>query len=314
MDLTTLKKVIMKTTLIYMNKIGFLSALFLAVSATQAQQTTTPYPFQESSLLWKIEGKNLENPAYLFGTMHLIEKEYFIFPKKLEKLVRKSDLLLMELAGLPNQQEAMKYLKLDKGDFYDYFTIAQRDSILNWVQTNLGMSEEVFRKSFSKMKPFVVVQLATQLHFMGKTESYEMKFEQLALEENIPIKGFETIAEQMALFDNLDTLSMSEMVMESVRNPEKGLETTRTMMQVYYRQQIDSLYMMVENEGGVLSEKQDAFLGDRNKEWVRQIAELSAYKQVFIAVGAGHLGGPEGVIRLLQKEGYEVKPLTLKKK
>ena len=42
---------------------------------------TSPYPLSKSSLLWKIEGNNIPEGSYLFGTMHLIEKEYFIFPK-----------------------------------------------------------------------------------------------------------------------------------------------------------------------------------------------------------------------------------------
>ena len=48
----------------------------------------------------------------------------------------------------------------------------------------------------------------------------------------------------------------------------------------------------------------------RNKNWVPQIKELIADKKTFIAVGAGHLGGPNGVLRLLEKDV----PVRTKKK
>jgi uncharacterized protein YbaP (TraB family) len=42
------------------------------------QKNQHEYPLKESSLLWKIESPHSKKVSYLFGTMHLIEKEYFI--------------------------------------------------------------------------------------------------------------------------------------------------------------------------------------------------------------------------------------------
>ncbi|WP_256469764.1 TraB/GumN family protein [Flavobacterium humidisoli] len=50
-------------------------------------------------------------------------------------------------------------------------------------------------------------------------------------------------------------------------------------------------------------------LDDRNQKWVKLIPELIKENGVFIAVGAAHLGGEYGVINLLRKEGYTVKPV-----
>ncbi|MFM7726279.1 MAG: TraB/GumN family protein, partial [Flavobacteriales bacterium] len=53
------------------------------------------FPMQESSLLWKLEGPGIKKGCYLFGTMHLIEKERFYFPEKLRKLAEKADVIVM---------------------------------------------------------------------------------------------------------------------------------------------------------------------------------------------------------------------------
>lgn len=271
----------------------------------------TPYPMEESALLWKIEGDGVQKGCYLFGTMHLIEKEYFLFPKQLEKAFSKADVLVMELPGLPNQLEAMKYLKLDNETFFDYFSESQSDSIIEWVKNHIGMSEESFRANFTKLKPFAVSQLATQMHFIGKTESYEITFDKLARENGMKIRGLETVAEQMQIFDDLTREQQAEMVMSSVRNPNEGIEMTRETMQVYASQEVDSLYMMIEEQGEIFSDEQAAFLDDRNKRWIPQIEAYIKENRTFIAVGAGHLGGPNGVIRLLEERGYTLTPIRL---
>lgn len=288
-----------------------LSLLSFFFALVGFSQSTTAFPMQESSLLWKIEGPGIQKGSYLFGTMHLIEKQYFIFPDKLEKIVKKTDKLVMELAGLPNQLEAMKYVTLTEGTFADFFTKEQMDSILVWAKAELNMSEESFTKTMSKMKPFVVVQMATQIHFMGKTESYEMSFEKIARENDIAIAGFETIAEQMGIFDKMTKEQQTEMVMETIRDPKKGIEVTQKMQKLYQGQNVDSLYLMIQEEGGTITEDQATILDDRNERWIPMIEEMAKKEKLFIAVGAGHLGGPKGVIRLLEQKGYTLTPVKI---
>lgn len=296
-----------------MNQFLQLSFLFIffSIGSIAQERVTAEFPMKESSLLWKIEGPEIPKGSYLFGTMHLIEKRYFIFPDKLEKLVKKSDQLVMELAGMPNQLEALKLVQLKEGSFFDYFTPEQTDTILRWAKSELKMSEEGFRSTMANMKPFVVVQMATQVRFMGKTESYEMSFEKIARENDVTILGLETIAQQMAIFDNLSKEQQTEMVMEGIRNMEKSLEQTEQMQKLYNGQNVDSLFLMIQESGGTISEEMSDFLDKRNQNWVPKIKEMIKEKKTFIAVGAGHLGGPNGVIRLLEKEGYILTPVKL---
>ena len=207
--------------------------------------------------------------------------------------------------------EATGYVMLKEGSFFDYFTQEETDSIFMWAKDKFGMGEETFRKSFSKMKPFAVTQLGVQLHFIGKTESYEMSFEKIAKEHNVTIKGLETIAEQMALFDNLTKEQQASMVMENIRTGDEAIELIKRMQITYTTQEIDELYQLIQSEGGVISEEQGKFLDDRNENWIPQIKSFVKENNAFIAVGAGHLGGPNGVIRLLEKEGYTLTPVVL---
>jgi uncharacterized protein YbaP (TraB family) len=51
---------------------------------------------------------------------------------------------------------------------------------------------------------------------------------------------------------------------------------------------------------------QKDMLTDRNKRWVESFEEMEGEKSSFIAIGAGHLPGKEGLIELLREEGYTV--------
>lgn len=312
----------MKTTIIFWRKSPLMrntfslriAVFFLVISfqSTAQEKKTRDFPMSESSLLWEIKGPGVKHGSYLFGTMHLIEKEYFLFPKSLEKRVQKADVLVMELPGMPSQFDAMNLLKLKQGSFFDFFTTEQSDSILVWAKEALKLSEEAFRKTMSPMKPFVAIQLATQMQFMGKTASYELKFEEIATESKVEIKGLETLEEQLSFFDNLTKEQQAEMVMEGIREMQKSIEFSKKVQQVYTRQNVDSLYIMLHENGGIVTSEEKLFIDDRNKKWVPQMRESLATKRTFIAVGAGHLGGPNGLIRLLEKEGYTLSPVELK--
>lgn len=296
-----------KLTLLLLPLIGLWLALsgFLSgknVPAPALKPTT-------SSLLWKIEMPGVKQPSYLFGTMHLIKKDYFYFPSSLEKLIKKSSVVVLELSGLSDQAGAMKYIVLEEGSFFDYFTPQQTDTVLQWAEKEMHMQENLFRSTFSMFKPLIVIQAAIQLQLMGKTESYEMTIESIANESKIPVEGLETMAEQMKLFDDLTKEQQAEMVMQSIRNPEETKLQTERMQAIYKRQQVDSLYAMIHEEGGVIAKEQNAFLDQRNQNWIPKIQAYASRGKAFIAVGAGHLGGEKGVIKLLENAGCKVTPV-----
>lgn len=297
-------KISLKITLLFV-----LGVLCFGFSPQHETKMGDPEP--KMSLLWKIEGNGLREPSYLFGTMHMIQREYFYFPSTLEKVIRKSDVVVTEIAldKMDDQAEALKHVYLREGNLFDFFSKEQQDTILQWAESKLMLKKEPFLAAFGKMKPFVILQTVVQLNFFGKTESYEMKIREVADKNNVPFLGFETIAEQISFFDKLSREEQAEMVMESLRDEQKNIEMMVEMQGIYKRQQLDSLHYLIHRDGGVIAERESTFLGQRNKRWIPQIKEIMHRQKAFIAVGAGHLGGDEGVIRLLRDEGYTLTPI-----
>jgi uncharacterized protein YbaP (TraB family) len=98
------------------------------------------------------------------------------------------------------------------------------------------------------------------------------------------------------------------MVMESLRDEKTAKIKFEEMQRIYLEQDLDLLHKMTKDESTTLNR---SFLEDRNSDWIPKIEEMSKNKLVFIAVGAAHLAGPEGVIELLIKKGFQVLPVKI---
>ncbi len=274
-------------------------------------QTERPFPMEENAILWQIEGAKVSGKCYLFGTIHMIDKELYYFPKKLNKIITSSEQVVMEIGEI-NRKEAMKHIMLDSGSFFDYFSKEQQDTIFNWAWTETKMDSTKFRASMTKMKPFAVIQMATQMTLKKPVESYEINISSLAKSEKIPTKGLETIEQQLSFFDQMSKAEMAEFVMGTIREYDKSDSILDQMNKLYLAQNVDLLYAFTTNdENGLSDEKQRILLDNRNKDWIAKIEGFVQEKSTFIAVGAGHLGGPNGLIRLLEKQGYTLKPVKL---
>ena len=282
-------------------------AMLLAMSSNaQAQETN-----QESSLLWEITGKKVKSPSYLMGTMHLIPKDKFYFPDDLREKVSKTKLLVMEIGGLEEQMKAASLIMLSEGNLFDHFSQAQKDTLFQYLKEELSMDSSAVKQQFGRVKPFALLQLMTRSAFGDSPESYELTLQGIAMQNNIPIKGLETIEDQMAVFDNMGMEEQVEMVMSSIRNSENSADEMNELIGIYLSQDIEALYALLNKEGNSLEKHEGALLTDRNVQWIPTIKKLIKKQPTFIAVGAAHLGGPNGVVELLRKEGYTVTPIKM---
>ena len=291
-----------------------LMLLLVFISAVQTFSQTEnvrSYPMPEKALLWQIEGPTVKNKCYLFGTMHIIPSESFFFPKKLEKAITKSERLVMEIGNLPDQTELLGLLTLEDETLNDFLDKLQMDSLKIWVKSNMGFEGEIFNSIIATMKPVAIVQMATQLKFGDDLSSYELSLQDIALENNQEIQGLETVEKQLSLFDDLSKNDQADLIMDAIRDDERSQLINNELLEKYMAQDIDGLYQLVTKNDDVITRQQTVFLNDRNLDWIPKIKFMLSEKKTFIAVGAGHLGGPQGVIRLLEKEGYTLTPIKL---
>lgn len=268
---------------------------------------TAPSLIAQNSLLYKVEGDNIKT-SYVFGTMHMMPKDDFLLEDKVKNAFTESDFVVMELdmdeAGM--QGEMMKYAMLGADDsLADHMTPEEYKILDEYFTTKMGVG----MASFSKMKPFILSSTAMIAHLGQDMASYEATFMQMASSQEKEIKGLETVAFQMAMFDDQPYDAQIDQVIEMLQK-EGGIGGYfDEMITAYKSQNIEVLYKLL-NE---FFEEDEAFkekmLDDRNKNWIPKIGKNSKENTVFYAVGAGHLGGEQGVISLLKESGYTVTPV-----
>ena len=145
---------------------------------------------------------------------------------------------------------------------------------------------------------------------MGSMKSYEMEFTTMAKAQNKPIEGLETIAFQMSMFDSISLEDQASMLIQSLEGgSDENDNAIDEMVKLYTEQDIPGLYDMIVSQSEGSTDFQDKFLTLRNKNWIPLMDEAMVKETTFFAVGAGHLGGEEGVVGLLRKEGYVVTPI-----
>ena len=167
-----------------------------------------------------------------------------------------------------------------------------------------------------RIKPMFLTVFASGDIEMGKglgeqetTKSYEMELYSLAQESEKDVSGLETIEYQMSVFDSVPMEVQGQMLLETIKVGGEEDDSFKEMVDMYVSQNINGMVTMMSEDEGI-SGFEDVLLYTRNRNWIPVIEEKMKDTQHFFAVGAGHLGGKDGVIDLLKKEGYILSPLS----
>lgn len=282
-------------------KFQFIFAVFafFLVCKISAQTKTSKL---ENSLLWEISGKELKKPSYLYGTIHMIcSKDYFL-SEKAKKAFEKSDKLLLEINFTdPNEMSQMQQLAMGKEPLSKKLTSEQLAKLDSILKKRTGMSVQQV-DSFSLLTVLSLISIKSfgclDLKF------YEMELSDAAKKRNISIAGLEPVKTQFEILEN--AYSNDEMLtLLEESTPEETVE----LVDAYKKENIEAMYAFSTDKRFTSEKTKKLILDDRNLNWVKQMPELIKQNGIFFAVGAAHLGGEYGVINLLRKEGYTVKPI-----
>ncbi|MBL4650595.1 MAG: TraB/GumN family protein [Aureispira sp.] len=268
--------------------------------------------------MWKVTGKGIK-PSYVFGTIHMIGADDFFWNKSMEKAFKKTKKLVMEMDMSQQMAMAIQMMKLApmKGGETLKDLVSEEDyKIIETYFTEEAKSPQA-KMTFGMAQTWQPMLLQSLLYMEmidGPVKAYEMELTAMGKEADMVFGGLETVAEQMAVFNSIPYKEQAKGLLEMIQNLKKGDEGENEFAKIlkfYIAQDVDG---MLEAMQGDLDEmgNQDEMLDNRNLKWIPQIIETSKEMPTFYAVGAGHLGGEKGVIRLLRKEGFKVTPVKNK--
>lgn len=261
------------------------------------------------TLLWGIVKPGSTDTSYVFGTIHMLPKKEFTIEPKVKKAFNKSSVLVMEVdldMDLKLQMEMAHKMVIPNGQtLKDYMSPEEFVVLKSYCIDSLKISEKKFER-YIHIKPFFLTALLMKDEY-GDIKSFEQEFDKLAKKQKKNVKGLESIQFQIGLTDSISMKDQIAMMKEGLYS--EGKNEFYEMVKLYQQEDFQALYSMIVSDTKDYSNFNQLFLADRNQKWIPVINELVANQKVFIAVGAGHLGGDSGVIQLLKNSGYHVFPI-----
>ena len=287
--------------------------LFFAVFSVTAQVKIKEKKYQ--SLLWEITGNGIKKPSYLIGTMHVSSKMAFHLPDSFYIAVRSAGVVALETNPETWQEDMNKY---EFGNAYSPLIPGFGNTPSDYLSINtlkfFPYESKIEKALYSN--PSTINNLLYRSYGNGSADFEEdtyldMYIYQCGRKWGKKVTGVENYGESMKL--------MSEAYRDGARDKnkkEKSYEGSEDysgekLQEAYRNGNLDLLDSInkYNSESAAFDEK---FLYKRNEIQANSIDSIiRSGSNLFVGVGAAHLPGNRGVIEMLRRKGYTLRPVKM---
>tara|TARA_B110000438_G_scaffold262764_1_gene274302 strand:+ start:252 stop:1118 length:867 start_codon:yes stop_codon:yes gene_type:complete len=285
-----------------MRKYLLLAAILIIANFNYCQQ-------EYKGLFWKVYGNNLSDTSYLYGTMHTQDERVFQFKDGVLDAFNSSKIYAMELnVDSINHAALLQELIMDSS--------ASLKTLLS--DSNYNLVDQYFRDSlaislflFEKISPIYTAQLIA-MKDLGKQQkdALDLFFHNEAKKQGKKIIGLEKMSEQINAINSIPYKNQAEELVNAVNKAKNSKQNElETLIAFYVQGDLDTLLALTtqnntNNEINTIIET--VFILKRNQNMAERCEKYLKENSTFIAIGAAHLPGENGVIELLRKKGYKV--------
>ena len=268
-----------------------------------------------AQLLWKVSGNGLQKPSYLFGTHHVADQKICDGIKgfndaynSIEQLYGEVDTEKMN--SMATQLKMLTHMKMPKGQtLSSLYTEDQLKIVDEFVTSVLGVGV----KSFDSYKP-VMVSSSLQVFIAMKIypdfdaeKAIDSYMQAMAKKDKKVVGGLETIEFQINMLYDEPLETQAADLLEMAEKSKKSEEDIIVLTELYRQQDLAKMWeMMLEDTE---PEDLETLIYGRNRNWVEQMKNIMPSASAMFVVGAGHLPGDQGLIKLLENEGYTLEPV-----
>ncbi len=260
------------------------------------------------TLLWQISGKGMEKPSYLFGTMHVLCADDAKLSDSLRFAIGSCDEVYFEidLSDMMGMMGGIKYMRMnDSKKLSDLLPPKDYDRVKTYFNQHTSM---IPFSMLERFKPMLVSGIIEQSSLGCETTD---GMEMMIMKElrGKKTNGLETVQFQAGLFDSIPYEAQARDLLNYIDSSDQYKKMTQELAEVYRSQDLDRIDSLSRKGDAGMSNYMDLLLYGRNRNWAQQLDVLLPKKSLLIAVGAAHLPGKGGVIDLLRKAGYTVRPM-----
>jgi uncharacterized protein len=195
----------------------------------------------------------------------------------------------------------------------DLLTSTEYEKVKSYFKRNGSMIPFSMLETY---KPMLTASTLMQSNMNCKAVAVEQMVMKEAKENRKEIKGLETMAYQLSIFDSIPYKFQAQQLLHFVENLDTSSESSakeyEELAMAYKAQDLNKMEMLTGKDVMGFGNFTEVLLYNRNKNWVSKLAGLINNQSLVIAVGAGHLPGEKGLINLLRLAGYRVEPMENK--
>lgn len=255
-------------------------------------------------LLWKVTKKGLA-PSHVFGTIHVAERHVNTQLDKVRDVLAGSEVFVMEAIFDPEGIESLRHMML----FTDGTRLKTVISTELYAKTlAILRAYHVTETDLTAMKPWAAYLTMSYPADMGII--LDQRLLGLALEAGVDTMGLESLVEQGGLFNSLSLDDQVRLLTDAVCHRELLEGDFTKMISLYTDGDLAGMssygqrYSFSDNT--LYETLTDRLLTARNRVMVDRMQTALETGKAFIAVGALHLPGEEGILALLERRGFEI--------
>ena len=255
-------------------------------------------------LLWRVS-KVGSAPSFVFGTIHVADESITQLPEKVISALKSSGTFVME--ALPEPSEMMTYASRmyfsDGQKLNDLLSRALFEELVRLLK-NYHLSADIV----TLIKPWAAFLTLNYPSQSGQILDYKLL--EIARENGAELKGLESVDEQLDIFDNLELEKQIKLLSDTVCHYEVVEDDFDLMKSMYLDRDVSGLYAYAQRysqpEDELYNELIKKLLIDRNYIMAERMQAELDNGRAFIAIGAMHLAGDEGVLAILAKNEYKI--------
>ena len=263
-----------------------------------------------NSLCWKIYDNGLTDTSYLYGTMHVQDSRVFQFKNGIQEAFNRCEIFALELnMDSVNTLQLMDELIMEPPNRLDsLLTKKEYEMVSQYFKDTLGIGLMIF----NKMQPIYTSQLISFEKLKKDQDvALDIYFFNEAKKQNKTTVGLEFMEEQLNAFKSIPYDVQAKELFKAVEDAYKGEgQEIDELIDYYLNEDLDKLLELTLNSQFMDEEIniifKQVFLIDRNHKMAERSIKYMKSGPTFIAIGAAHLPGKEGVIENLRKKGYTV--------
>ena len=271
-------------------------------------------------IFWRIE-KDGKPASWLLGTMHVTDPRVLAMPEAARNAYAGATTIVVESDEIADEKKASAAIMARP----DLTTFADGKSITDYLdaQAAEALAEGLKKRGLplaavGRMKPWMIMSfVALPACEMARKSAgiafLDQRLAKDALADGKTLKGLETLIEQISALDSLPLEPQVDGLVQTLQLGDTLKDVIETMSQLYLAGDTGMIMPMMraaaaqsDEDAAAYADFEQRIIIDRNHTMATRAAPLLADGNVFIAVGALHLPGPEGVVELLRKQGFAV--------